>query len=172
MASDGSLFPGESWSFVTAGNVGATSQAVIDECMSDGDIEMLAQVNNARAAARNCGDQPAGATGPLVWHCTIDHAAQSHSDDMAGNNFFSHTGSDGSTVGDRLTNAGYPWQSAGENIAAGQMSVGEVMQGLLNSPGHCLNIMNSSFTEMGAALSENPTSDFGRYWTQNFARPR
>lgn len=172
MASDGSLFPGESWRFETAGNIGPTTQAVIADCMSDIDLEMLAQINDARASARNCGDQPVPAASALAWHCSIDAAAQEHSDDMADNNFFSHTGSDGTSVGDRLTNIGYQWLRAGENIAAGQTSVSQVMAGLLDSPGHCLNIMNRNFTEMGAALAENSATDYGLYWTQNFAQPR
>ncbi len=172
MADDGRSFPGESWEFVTAGNLGSTSQAVIDECMSEVDIEMLSQVNAARSRARNCGDQQRAAVAPIAWHCTIESAALAHSTDMASLNYFSHTGSDGSSVGDRLTNAGYRWRRAGENIAAGQTSVAQVMAAWLDSPGHCLNIMDADVTEMGAALVETMDADYSHYWTQNFAQPQ
>jgi uncharacterized protein YkwD len=171
MAADGTTFSGDFWQFATAANVGLTPQSVMDECMSESDIEMLGRINDARVSERYCGEELAPATHTLVWHCTIAAAAQKHSDDMADNNFFSHTGSDGTNVADRLTNAGYSWRTAGENIAAGQTSVEAVMTDLLESPGHCLNIMNNRFEEMGAALAENPDAEYRRYWTQNFARP-
>jgi uncharacterized protein YkwD len=44
--------------------------------------------------------------------------------------------------------------------------------GWLTSPGHCANIMNRDFTEMGAAYAINPGRERGRvYWTQVFGRP-
>ncbi|MBL7110645.1 MAG: hypothetical protein ISS19_01740 [Bacteroidales bacterium] len=46
-------------------------------------------------------------------------AAQDHSDDMDENNNLSHTGSDGSSAGDRLDSIGYKWSTCGENIAVG-----------------------------------------------------
>jgi uncharacterized protein YkwD len=42
-------------------------------------------------------------------------------------------------------------------------------QGWLTSPGHCGNIMNSGFTEMGSASATDAGSDFGINWTQVFA---
>ena len=171
MASDGSQFPSNSWQFETAANVGPTTQTVMDACMTDINREMLGQINDARAQTRSCGSDSAPAVAPLAWNCTLASVAEQHSADMADNNFFSHTGSDGSSIGTRLTNAGYNWRAAGENIAAGQSSVSEVMVAWLESPGHCENIMNSNFREVGAAMVENGNADYQRYWTQNFARP-
>ena len=62
-------------------------------------------------------------------------------------------------------------EPGGENIAAGYPDEGSVMTAWLDSPGHCSNIMDSAFTEMGAGFGENPGSTFGIYWTQNFGRP-
>ena len=94
--------------------------------------------------------------------------------DMANNNFFSHTGSDGKSVDTRATRAGYTWSAVGENIAAGipLSSVSAVMEAWLKSPGHCANIMSSTYTEFGAAKISNPSSTYNAYWTQVFARPR
>ena len=93
---------------------------------------------------------------------------------MANNNFFSHTGSNGQSVGSRATQAGYVWSTVGENIAAGGSlsSVAAVVQAWVNSPGHCENLMRSSFTELGASKYSNNTSTYGVYWTQVFGRPR
>lgn len=171
MSVDGVSFPGAQWTFTTAEDVGTTTQTVIDSCMSEWDVQMLAEINEARSRTRQCGEAEAPAVAPVSWSCTIEKVAHSHSRDMARFNFFSHTGSDGTSAGDRLTEGGYRWQTWSENIAAGQTSIKQVMEELLASPGHCENIMNPRFTEVGAALVENETSDYGKYWTQNFARP-
>ncbi len=141
-------------------------------CMSDTDKEMLKQINQARSTARQCGSQSFSAAPALAWDCTLAQAALTHSKDMADNNFFSHTGSDGQKPSQRVTNAGYQWRATGENIAAGQDTVSEVMNGWLQSPGHCANIMKSKYTEVGAARYRNDNSDYRIYWTQVFATPR
>ncbi|MBS1504992.1 MAG: CAP domain-containing protein, partial [Bacteroidetes bacterium] len=87
-------------------------------------------------------------------------------EDMSSKNYFSHTSKDGRTVTDRIMAAGYTFKeyksfAAGENIAEGQMSVAEVMDGWLHSPGHCKNLMNPSFKEVGVA-------QFNKYWVQDF----
>ena len=153
-------------------NLGSTPQAVIDQCMSDTDKDMLTHVNDARTQARNCGSVNYPATAALSWHCTLEDVAYEHSRDMGDHNFFSHTGSDGLAPGDRVRNAGYDWSAVGENIAAGQQSIDTVMTAWLDSPGHCVNIMHSSYTEFGATSYTVDGSDFTIYWTQLFARPR
>jgi uncharacterized protein YkwD len=84
-----------------------------------------------------------------------------------------HTGTDGSEAGTRAARAGYSWRLIGENIAAGQNSAQEAVAGWLESPGHCANLMNPSFTEMGAGydISRARMPGFA-YWTQVFGVPR
>ncbi len=141
-------------------------------CMSDIDRDMLDQINLARSTARQCGAQLFPAAPPLVWNCTLAQVALDHSRDMGDHNFFSHTGSDGLSPSQRVTNAGYLWRATGENIAAGPDTVSEVMKGWLLSPGHCANIMKNTYTEVGAARYRNDRSDYRVYWTQEFATPR
>jgi uncharacterized protein YkwD len=94
--------------------------------------------------------------------------------DMANNDFFDHTGSDGLKVWDRASQAGYPWSAIGENIAAGisLSSVSAAVQAWLDSPGHCANIMSPGYTEFGASKYSNSASTYNVYWTQVFGRPR
>jgi len=153
-------------------NLGNTPQAVIDQCMSDNDKEMLTQVNNARSKARTCGTDNFPAIAVLSWNCTLEAVADEHSRDMGNVNYFSHTGSDGLSIGDRVTNAGYVWTAVGENIAAGQPTIDVVMNAWLGSPGHCANIMSPTYTEIGATSYTVSGSDYSIYWTQDFARPR
>jgi uncharacterized protein YkwD len=134
--------------------------------------EMLAAVNAARATQQDCGGTIMPPVPALTWDGQLEQAAYTHSNDMANYNFFSHTGSDGSSVSTRVTAQGYTWSSVGENIAAGQKDVDEVMTSWINSPGHCLNIMSANFTQMGASFVTNSSTQYGIYWTQVFAKPR
>ncbi|SFO43273.1 CAP domain-containing protein [Nitrosospira briensis] len=134
--------------------------------------QVLNLVNTARAKARACGNTHYKAASPLHWSAELGAAALAHSRDMAEHDRFGHTGSDGSTVATRASDEGYVWRSIGENVAAGKAEPEQLVNGWLSSSGHCANIMNGSFTEMGAAYAVNPKSDTVIFWTQVFGRPR
>lgn len=135
--------------------------------------QILALVNAARAQPRTCGTQAFGAAPALAWNPLLARAAFAHSDDMARKRYFDHRQPDGSVPADRATRAGYAWRAVGENIASGQRGVDEVVASWLDSPGHCANIMNPAFTEMGAAWAIDPANQYHTvYWTQVFGRPR
>ena len=135
---------------------------------------LLAAINSARAQARNCGGQAyAAAPAILYWNTLISQAAVTHSADMASKNFFSHTGSDGSTPYDRLIAAGYHDGGGGEilshswgtNASSNRISPAAV-EGWFKSPAHCASIMEASFDEIGAACVQSGnkaylTVDFG-----------
>lgn len=133
--------------------------------------KLLEQVNSARGQARQCGTQPFSATTPLAWNVTLATAAEGHTRSMANHNFFDHKDREGRTPGDRAELAGYSGQLIGENIAAGQDTVRKVVDGWLASPGHCANLMNPRFRELGAAYAVDPKSDAGIYWTAMFGTP-
>lgn len=129
---------------------------------------VLIATNLARSQSRLCGRRRFPAAPPLSWNDSLASAALAHSTDMGTHRFFSHTGTDGRTVGARAHNAGYGWQRIGENLAAGQRSVAEAVAGWLESPGHCANLMNPAFTEMGAAYALRGAPRPAAYWTQVF----
>ncbi len=131
--------------------------------------DILDAVNAARAVPRNCGERAFGAAAALAWDDALGAAALAHSRDMAARRRFAHQGSDGSEVATRATRAGYSWKLIGENIAAGQTSAKEAVAGWIESPGHCANLMNPAFTEMGAGydISRARLPGFV-YWTQVF----
>jgi uncharacterized protein YkwD len=130
--------------------------------------KLLVLINAARAQARQCGTQAVAATTPLTWNPALASAAENHSRGMANNNFFDHMDRDGRMPGDRAELAGYSGRQIGENIAAGQGNVAKVVDGWLASPGHCANLMNPAFHELGAAYAVDPKSDAGIYWTGVF----
>jgi uncharacterized protein YkwD len=135
---------------------------------------VLARVNQFRAAGANCGSRGTYAPAPgLTWHPALSQAADSHSRDMVANNFFSHTGANGSSAGQRITAVGYDWSGYGENIAAGQASINEVVDGWMASDGHCANIMNAALADIGVACVPGSASTAYRtYWTMDLGRSR
>ena len=133
--------------------------------------EVLTLVNEARSKARRCGSKSFPTAAPLTLSATLSRAALAHAQDMAANNHFEHTGTNGSTPSQRATLAGYQWRNVAENIAAGPATAAIVVDGWLASPGHCSNIMGAQYTEMGVAFAVNAKSEAGIYWAQEFGRP-
>jgi uncharacterized protein YkwD len=102
-------------------------------------------------------------------------AAETHSQNMATQDFFDHTGIDGSQVGDRTQAAGYRSTFVGENIGAGYTSPEAAFESWINSSGHRDNILNPNYTEIGVGyvFLENDTGsvNYNHYWTQVFGTP-
>jgi uncharacterized protein YkwD len=129
---------------------------------------LLAQVNAARSKSRMCGGRRFAAARPLGWSPALGAAAQGHSKAMAYGNYFAHQDPDGDRPADRARAAGFRGRQIGENIAAGQSSPSKAMAGWLASPGHCANLMNPMFTQVGAGYAADARSDKGVYWTMVF----
>ncbi|MBD2025735.1 CAP domain-containing protein [Leptolyngbya sp. FACHB-711] len=112
---------------------------------------------------------------PLRWNSVLTATALAHSQDMALNDFFGHTGSNGSSLFDRLRAAGYGYDSAGENVAAGYATPENVVQAWMQSSGHRANILNPELTELGVGFflmeQDSGTVQSRYYWTQNFGTP-
>ncbi len=112
---------------------------------------------------------------PLQVNSKLVAAAQVHSEDMAINDFFSHTGSNGSSPGQRIAAQGYSYSTWGENIAAGYTTAAAAVNGWMNSSGHRANILNCNYQETGVGyyfLANDPGNENWRhYWTQVFASP-
>lgn len=95
----------------------------------------------------------------------LARAAERHADDMLRTGQFSHTGSDGSSVADRVSAEGYGWCVVAENIAKGQSDLEEVMAAWAASPGHNQNMLSNEVTEFGLIRGE------GNTWVMVLARP-
>ncbi|MES2688101.1 MAG: CAP domain-containing protein [Pseudomonadota bacterium] len=136
------------------------------------EARILALVNAARAQARRCGKELFVAVPPLRHQPLLTEVAAGHAADMAQHSYFNHTARDGSTVDGRATRLGYRWRSIGENLAAGQMTPEIAVQGWLDSPSHCANIMSPAFVETGSAFVVNTWSTQAIYWVQVFGAGR
>lgn len=93
--------------------------------------------------------------------------AQQKAEDMAKNQYFSHTSPTYGSAFDMLKAAGYSYKTAGENIAMGQKSAASVMDGWMHSSGHRANILHTSYEKIGVGYAVS--ADGMPYWVQIFA---
>jgi len=123
--------------------------------------EVLSEINAMRAA-NGCG--------PVVANPQLTAAAERHAYDVLDNGAMSHTGSDGSSPVQRVTDAGYaPYAALGEVVFWGTGSSGSpeaAVSWWMNSPGHRANILKPGFTHIGIGFAGGGPS--GTYWTQLF----
>lgn len=132
--------------------------------ISDKEI-MLSLINKYRKEGCKCGRTFMPAVDTIIWNSKLELAALKHSKDMFDHKYFDHINKKGLSPSSRITREGYIWSTCGENIAKGQKTVEEVMNGWIMSEGHCKNIMNKSFKEVGSGSTET-------IWVQNFGTQR
>ncbi len=128
--------------------------------------QVLSFINQARSS---------NGLNPFNLDAKLSASAQNHSTDMACNNFVDHAGSNGSTWYNRIRAQGYVFTSASENIYVGNPQFGGTPQGAydwwMNSQVHRDNILDPKMTHIGVGYIFNASSDYGGYYTLNFARP-
>ena len=132
----------------------------------------LQLVNEVRARGTRCGDRSFAPAPPVKLSETLAVVAFGHADDMAKHNYFEHEDLKGRSPADRVRAFGYPEKLVGENIAYGPKSADEVVQGWLDSPGHCENIMDPRFAEMGIASAAGRNARRGLFWVQLLVAPK
>ena len=93
----------------------------------------------------------------------LSNVAQTKSDDMRKNGYFSHTSPTYGSPFDMMRDFGVSYRTAGENIAQGQRSAQEVVNAWMNSEGHRKNILSKDFTHIGVGYDSS-----GHHWTQMF----
>ncbi|MDI2130033.1 CAP domain-containing protein [Yinghuangia seranimata] len=106
---------------------------------------------------------------PLAAEPRLTASAQAHSADMAARDYFEHDSLDGRKPADRIRAAGYAYSRCAENIAAGQPTPADVVDGWMNSPGHRANILTPELTQIGIGIAYG--GSYRIYWTQNFGTP-
>ncbi|GAA2782080.1 CAP domain-containing protein [Streptomyces showdoensis] len=155
---------GQLWQLVPAGQTGGQTgggsrpqpQPQPQPQPGGGDFrgEMLAMVNQERRRA---------GVPDLRLDDRLSAAAQRHANDMAVNDLTQHNGTDGSDFSRRISDAGYPGNTArAENVTPGN-SVPEAMRMWMNSPGHRTNILSGSYRAIGIGYSPRQRGNWGRY---------
>ncbi|HJS93908.1 MAG TPA: CAP domain-containing protein [Solirubrobacteraceae bacterium] len=105
---------------------------------------------------------------PLSASPQLHHSAQAWTDAMVSSDQFTH----GTNFAGRISAAGYVWRSAGENIATGFSTPRSVVHAWMGSTGHCENILNPTFRNVGTGVSTRPVKGYATgtgTWTQDFA---
>jgi uncharacterized protein YkwD len=159
IASAGAIAPARPQLLAVASQTSKVASRVLDE------------VNAVRARGARCGDRSFGPAPPLQLSGTLRSAAAEHAVDMAQHDYFEHVDLSGHSPADRVRATGYKDKLVGENIAYGPASAAEVVAGWLHSPGHCENIMDPRFIEMGLAYAPGQGTRRGLYWDQVLATP-
>lgn len=130
---------------------------------------VLETLNRLRAQSRSCGAGLLPAGPPLRWDARLAASARSHATDLSQGEQLSHMGAQGAGLRERMRLNGYLAQRAGENLAAGQESLDEVLQTWATSAKHCDNLMQAEYSEVGMACVAGP-GRFQRYWVMNLGR--
>jgi len=138
----------------------APAAAAVTWTSADTQVEdqITVLINQKRTAAK---------CGVLRTEQKLRNAARLHSADMVTRNFFSHTGSNGSTFVQRAVRSGYNNASA-ENIAWGYRTANDVVTAWMNSAPHRANILNCANKAVGVGVARK--ADGTPYWTQDFGR--
>ncbi|MBI5288715.1 MAG: CAP domain-containing protein [Chloroflexi bacterium] len=107
------------------------------------EAEVLSLVNQRRAQM---------GLGPLSVEPRLERAAKDYAKVLADNDWFSHTGPDGSTLVSRVEAAGFPFTvQVGEVLAWGSNGwpPADIVQAWMNSPSHYAQIMGAVYTRAG-----------------------
>jgi uncharacterized protein YkwD len=102
---------------------------------------------------------------PLALDTRLCDIAESHARDMAERRYFAHTTPEGVSVFDRMKDADYRYNYAGENLALDQ-SADEAENALWNSTDHRHNILEPHYARVGIAAV---SSDEGEIFVQDFS---
>ncbi len=105
----------------------------------------------------------------LIASRKLDRSAQRWTDAMVSDEQFTH----GTAFMDRISAVGFDWTNAGENIATGYMTPAAVVKAWMASPGHCANILDPLYREVGTGVVNRMirgTSNVDGTWTQDFGR--
>ncbi len=98
----------------------------------------------------------------------LHSSAQRWTNAMVSSDQFTH----GTNFASRISAAGFVWRSAGENIATGFATPRAVVHAWMGSTGHCQNILNPTYRNVGTGISNRPVKGYATgagTWTQDFA---
>lgn len=100
---------------------------------------------------------------------TLTLIARQHTYDQAFNvGSICHTGSDGSTLGQRVKRFGYVYKTVAENVASGQLTPQHVCKSWMKSKSHRRNMIRNDVDEMGLWFTHDNNGKL--FWTQLFGK--
>jgi uncharacterized protein YkwD len=136
-----------------SGVTGRSSASVIDLVAFANSVFELTNVERANAGLQ-----------PLSRRDSLTSAGVVRADETV--EVFSHARPDGRSCFTAFDESGVTYMLAGENIAMGQRTPGEVVRGWMDSPGHRANILNKDFGHLGVGVAMDSNGTL--YWVQLF----
>jgi len=119
---------------------------------------------------------------PMYYERQLNESARSHAQDMADHGCVQHDSCDGTLWSDRIKQFLPDVSLLGENVGAGYATANETVDRLLcdeyggqcaadrsTQAGHRTNMMDSRLRVIGTGYVYNATSQYRRYWVQDFA---
>jgi len=103
-------------------------------------------------------------TASLIFNSKLFISARGHAQDMADNNIYGYTGSDGSAPWDRMEAAGYPWTAAAENISGQKTKAIDVFNAWMLNAGLRANMLDPSFQDAAVGCGYNYKATYQTYW--------
>ena len=151
---EGADIEAKQWSFTTADEVGMTPQWVIDTCMTDDDIALLAEINRQRSQGGHCEGETFAPAAALEWQCDLAFIASEHAEDLVAMETVGAIGSDGLSPVGRVTQAGLVWRAVAEN----EQRVNDVRPEFivahsLQTSGQCQTLLDARLSHVGAATA-------------------
>lgn len=146
--------------------VGGLSEEAAGRCVQRVDLDAMARqvlslINIERTRV---------GVSPLTINDELTLAAEDYACTLASEDFFAHVHPvTGEGPADRASDAGYVFFAVGENLAAGQRSAAEAVEGWMNSEDHRRNLLSPEWTETGIGVRGGGT--YGVYWVQEFGKP-
>lgn len=123
---------------------------------------------------RRRGDAPCGGVAAarlLAWETRLAASAHEQAVDLALRDRLSHVDAMQRGFAARLQSVGYRAAGAGENLAAGQVSVDDALRAWVASPPHCANLMKPEFSDVGLACVQRRGSRYERFWVAHLGAP-
>jgi uncharacterized protein YkwD len=141
-----------------------------DPAWVDREVQMLQAINQLRSQGGVCQGVTFPPAPPLTMNPHLRCSSRKHSKDMAMKGYFAHTNQEGLESWDRIGAAGYSYSKAGENLAAGNLSVQQTLQQWLGSTqGHCEALFDPGMKDIGVGLYAGGQGPYGGImWTTNF----
>ncbi len=155
-----SLLPGDGTRVESASDE-AAGKCITNASLDSRVQQVLSLINIERARV---------GVSPLTLNEDLTAAAEDFACTLAAEDFFAHIHPvTGEGPGDRASAAGYAFFAVGENLAAGQTTAADAVEGWMDSPEHRDNLLSPEWTETGIGVRGGGT--YGIYWVQEFGRP-
>lgn len=144
---------------------------VVEPCVDPSAMQhWVEQINAQRAAGAACAPAVPDAQ-QLEWDPRLAATALAQATDLALRDTLSHRDARQRTLKERLQASGYPLRVAGENLAAGQSQFEGALSAWLASAGHCANLMQPQYSDVGLACVQRRGSRYERFWVAHLGTP-